>query len=104
MIQGEFEDDPDQKSQLATARQRVEGLIAGLKDELSPALDDVLNAQDDAKRKPFIEHAKAMLAKFDQIVHNDPIMTKLDGNELMPEMQVRAPLQGKLHEIAAALG
>jgi len=104
LIEEEFADYTDQKTELANAKKRVEGLIADLKDELSPALDNVLNGQDDNQRKPLIERAKGILAKYVKIVQSDPIMTKLDGNEVMPEMKVCAPMQGKLQEIAAALG
>jgi hypothetical protein len=104
LIEEEFADYTDQKTELANAKKRVEGLIGDLKDELSPALDNVLNGQDDNQRKPLIERAKGILAKYVKIVQSDPIMTKLDGNEVMPEMKVCAPMQGKLQEIAAALG
>jgi hypothetical protein len=104
LVEEEFGDDPNQKTQLANAKKRVEKLVADLKDELSPALDHVLNGQDGTQRKPLIETAKAILAKYLKIVQSDPIMTKLDGNEVMPEMQVAADMQAKLQEIAAALG
>jgi hypothetical protein len=104
LIEDEFGDDPNQKDQLANAKKRVEKLVADLKDELSPALDNVLNGQDETQRKPLIETAKGMLAKYMKILQSDPIMTKLDGNEVMPDMQVAAPMQAKLQEISAALG
>jgi hypothetical protein len=104
LIDDEFGDDVAQKDQLASAKKRVEKLVADLKDELSPALDNVLNGKDETQRKPLIETAKGILAKYVKIVQSDPIMTNLDGNEVMPEMQVAGPMQSKLQEIAAALG
>ena len=104
LIDDEFGDDVAQKDQLASAKKRVEKLVADLKDELSPALDNVLNGKDETQRKPLIDTAKGILAKYVKIVQSDPIMTNLDGNEVMPEMQVAGPMQSKLQEIAAALG
>jgi uncharacterized protein YqeY len=103
-LQEEYKDDADQSSQLAAAVKTLGGLVTQLNAELGAKLDDVLNAQDEGKRKPFIDGAKATMTKFIQFVQGDKIMMALDGNEIMPEMHVVAPLQGKLKEIASALG
>src|SRR5262249_8276828 len=102
-IEVEFKDDPEQQVQLAAALKRLGALVTELNEELGNQLDAVLNAEDDGQRQALIRIAQATLARFRHFVDTDEVVALLDGNEVLPEMQVAAPVRSKLQGIAVAL-
>jgi hypothetical protein len=82
-------------------------VLAALADGLDGALNDELDAvltADVAKRPPLTETARASLQRLTKYVTGNPIMSELDGNEVLPQMQVTGPLVARLQAIADALG
>ena len=59
---------------------------------------------DAGKRAGLADTARTTMQRLAGLVDGNPIMARLDGNEVLPEMQVRAPLASGLRAIAAALG
>jgi hypothetical protein len=103
-IEQEYRDEADQRAQVQAATARLRSLAGNLKSDLETQLDAVLNEHDAARRAALMRTAKSALTNVLTVVAQDPLMKELDGNELMPEMQIVKPMQERLREIAAALG
>jgi len=101
-IAQEFADDVEQAAALASALATLDGLMQRIDVRLADELDAVLNA-DAAARPPLVAQVRATLAQLHALLA-DPVMAELDGNEVLPEMLVAAPIRAKLVEISAALG
>ncbi|HVJ51044.1 MAG TPA: hypothetical protein VM689_01190 [Aliidongia sp.] len=99
-----FEEDDEQQAALAKALDKLDELIGKLSADLEEELDAVLNEADPAKRGDKIAQARTTMNRFTGFVAEDPIMSKLDGNEIMPGLKVTGPLSAKLQEISASLG
>jgi hypothetical protein len=102
-LQTHYADDTEQAPQLAKA----DGVLAALADGLDGALIDELDAvltADVAKRPPLADAARVSLQRLTKYVTGNPIMSELDGNEVLPQMQVTGPLVARLQAIADALG
>jgi hypothetical protein len=93
----------NQKTALQAALIRLDGLIGVLSPELEAGLDAVLNATDPAQRTTLGQKVKMMLAGVAKTLMGDALMQALDGNEVLPDMQVMAPLRRRMSEIAGAL-
>lgn len=102
-LKTQFGDDTEQAPQLAKADKMLAGLVDDLNDGLNDKLDEVLTA-DPAKRPTLIATARASLQRTTKFVSSDPLMSELDGNEVVPQMQVTGPLIARLQAIADALG
>jgi hypothetical protein len=102
-LQTRFGDDTGQAPQLAKADKMLADLVVDLNDGLNEKLDDVLTAEP-AKRPALAATARASLQRTTKFVTSDPLMSDLDGNEVVPQMQVTAPLIARLQAIADALG
>jgi hypothetical protein len=100
----EFRDDDEQQPALAKAIGALDGVIEQLNADLENQLDAVLNAADPAERGKLIATAKTTMNRFTGFVTGDPVMSKLDGNEILPDLKVTGPLTAKLQEISASLG
>lgn len=95
---------PQLKSEVAAALQRLDGVFTTLHEELYEQLDKLLNEADPPKRAALAGVARKTMSDFIRYVESDNIMQNLDGNEILPETQITAPIYVKLREIAAALG
>jgi len=102
-IADEYADDDEQAMQLANALSDLDERINWLDATLEDQLDAVLNAAD-AERPPLVRTARATLDRFTGYLTGDAIMKELDGNEVLPDIVVVAPLKTALTNIAAALG
>lgn len=98
-----FANDTAQKQTLQAALKKFDDLISELGPDLDEDLDAVLNA-DEGKRKGLVDKAKSRLAKLERLVEQDPVVAELDGNEVLPDMKVTAPMRQRLNDIAASLG
>lgn len=103
-VEDEYRNETDQVAQVTEATKKLRSLAAQLKEDLETQLDKVLNAADAAARSAEMAAAKTRLTDVLRVVATDPLMKELDGNELMPDLQIVKPMQDKLREIAAALG
>ncbi len=103
-LQREFMDDHEQQQQLDKALSRLDKISADLNENLDEQLDQVLNAQTESDRQKLAAAAKTSLASLVQLIENDPIVANMDGNEILPDTKIVAPMRAKLAEIAAALG
>jgi hypothetical protein len=103
-LKDEFQDDAEQLPQLTDCLKKLDSLLTDFNEELDNQLDAVLNAKDEGQRRSLAQTAKATMARFVQLVDKDPVVKALDGNEMIPDMQVAAPMRAKLQEIATALG
>lgn len=102
-ISERFKDDETQASALTAALGRLDTLIGSFGPALDDSLDEVLNG-DETKRPTSIAAARTQMARFQTIIEGDEIMSELDGNEVLPDMVVTAPLLRALGAIDAALG
>jgi len=100
----DFGQDEAQAAALATAVARLDKLIEAFSSELDDSLDAVLNAADPKERLLHIKAAKTAVEQFGALLRSDAIIAELDGNEVLPDMSVAAPLRNRLDEISAALG
>ena len=103
-LQKEFGDDVSQQSQLSTALQRLDKIGGDFTEDLGNKLDDVLNADDDAKREATVKIARGVVERFKQHVEGDELLGAIDGNRLVPETLISKPMLAKLREIVTALG
>ena len=103
-IQEEYRDEADQKAQVDQAVNQLRTLAGKLSDGLDRQLSAALTETDAAKRAALSRTAKSTLAGIAKVVVEDKLMAELDGNELLPDLKVVAPLKAKLREIATALG
>lgn len=103
-IEQEYRDEVGQRSQVQAATARLRALAGQLRADLETQLDAALKEKDPNRRAAMLRTAKVALAAVVKTVAQDPLMKELDGNELMPELQIVKPMQERLREIAAALG
>lgn len=103
-LQKKFADDAEQAATLTRADATLKTLADSLDATLNDELDAVLNEADAGKRQALADTARTTMQRLAGLVDGNPIMARLDGNEVLPEMQVRAPLASGLRAIAAALG
>lgn len=99
----QFSGDDSQRKELEAALAKLDRLIGAFGSELDDGLDRVLNA-DASGRAAAIDAARAQMQRFAHVIETDEIMVELDGNEVLPDMSVVAPLQKALDAISAALG
>jgi hypothetical protein len=99
----EFKDDTAQALALSAAIARVNGLTEHLDEEIASGLDTLLNEDDPAMRKSMIEEMLGTVNAMAKFVGEDPLMSELDGNEIIPTMMVVSPLRDKITEIRALL-
>ena len=103
-LRNQYEDDAEQQDALARADTLLQGIEAGLGEALNDELDAVLNQADEAERRKLAGTARKTMQRLAALVDGNPIVAELDGNEVLPDMAVRAPLSARLRAIAAALG
>lgn len=103
-IEQEYRDEAGQQSQVKAATARLRTLAGQLRADLETQLDAALKEKDANRRAAMLRTAKVALAAVAKTVAQDPLMKELDGNELMPELQIVKPMQERLREIAAVLG
>ena len=103
-IKLEYKGEDDQQNQVQLAIDKLNALSAKLKVGLEAQLDAALNESDPGKRAALAKTAKATLLGIAKLLTEDPLMAELDGNELLPDLKIVAPMKTKLRDIAAALG
>jgi hypothetical protein len=99
----EFAADDAQADLVATALKRLDELVGRLDDELDATLDAMLREADAERRLALRAAAAAKLDVMDAFVSEDELMTELDGNEILPDMKIVAPLKSGLSQVRAAL-
>jgi len=102
-IAAEFAGDGDQAQALNTALKELDRVMNNLVVSLPEELDAVLNA-DETARVGLIRTARETLESLNVLFATDPIVGELDGNEVLPDFLLVAPVRSKLGEISAALG
>ncbi len=103
-LKEEFGDDQEQQIQLQRAIEKLESIMLDFDDSLADALDSVLNASGDAQQNAATSIAKEKMSEFIGKIDSDEVMRSIDGNSLMPELLVCAPMRARLDDIAAAFG
>ncbi len=98
----EYRDDGDLQSAVAAALQRLDATIQEMNDELGTQLDLLLNAEP-SRRGQYTVSARQALDNFRKFIMSDRIMSRIDGNEYVPDMRVARPLLARLNEIATVL-
>jgi hypothetical protein len=101
-LQAKYQNDPAEQTTLASAVQELELVFDELNEDLGDQLDGVLNASG-AQRPVLARVAGATLAQFLSFVETDELMKLLDGNEVLPNMQVTGQVRARLQAIAEAL-
>ena len=103
VIAARFGASGDQAKAVEGARKRLDSLMADLGPELDDALDALLNADGPEQVQKQATEARKMLQRFQDLIDGDDILAEIDGNEVLPEMKLVAPLKQKLADIAVAL-
>jgi len=97
-----------EKEQLPQVKKAVTDLYAladkSLKADLENHLDAALNASDAAKRAQAVATAKRTLKEIRSLLDTNPVLKEIDGNEVIPDMSVVAPMKQSLSAVEAALG
>ena len=101
-INAEFKDDEEQAAQLAAALGELGQRINYLNPTLEEQLDALLNASP-AEQGKFVGVARDTLEQFISYLDTDELMMEFDGNEVLPDMVVVAPMRAALSNIAAAM-
>lgn len=70
--------------ELSQKIRKFDGVLAGFADDLDGALDDALNAVDDATRGRHHRLAAEMVARFVERANGDPFIAKLQNNPFVP--------------------
>ena len=99
-----FSAEPEQKAQVKKAVEKFVDLERRLKVDLERQLEDAFGENDPAKRARLAATAKQTLRELQALMDKDAVVAELDGNELMPDMNVVAPMRDSLRAIEAALG
>ncbi len=102
-IQNQYSDMPQAAGAVTSALKTLDDSFALFNERLHDQLDEVLNAEEDARGKE-ISNAKRMIASFSKHVDSDPIIAAIDGNDILPDTRIAQPIRQKLAEISAALG
>jgi len=102
-IREDYEDDPDAAGEVTSALGMLDKSLAAFQIKLHERLDEVLNAEADA-RTAKVGEARKIINAFNKHIDSDPVLGALDSNEILPDLQITAPLRQKLSEISAALG
>lgn len=102
-IQLEYKDMPEASGEVTTALGMLDKSLAAFQIKLHERLDEVLNAEGDA-RKGKVTEARKIINAFNKHMDSDPVLGALDGNEILPDINITTPLRQKLGEISAALG
>jgi DNA repair exonuclease SbcCD ATPase subunit len=96
------------KDQLPQARKAIKDLYdladKELKVGLEARIDDAIGAKDGAARVKAVEGLRATLADLRGVLDKNPVLRELDGNEVLPDMKVVAPIKERLDAVEAALG
>jgi hypothetical protein len=100
----EFRNEPAQAAQVKKAVQQFQALAGMLKIDLENQLDAALGENDPVKRAQLSATAKRTLKEVQALLDKDPLMRELDGNELIADMKVVAPMRTSLSAVEAALG
>ncbi|WP_217351824.1 hypothetical protein [Ruegeria sp. HKCCD8929] len=102
-IESEYSDMPEAAGAVSAALSQLDKSLATFNENLHEQLDEVLNA-DESDRKAQVDAAHDMIKRFNKHVDSDPILAELDGNDILPDVSIAAPIRAKLSEIATALG
>ena len=97
-----------EKDQLPQVRKAVTDLYAladkQLKADLEHQLDAAASAKDAAARAQAVSNARRALQEMQSLLDSHPVMRELDGNEILSDMRVVAPMKQTLSAVEAALG
>jgi hypothetical protein len=99
-----YRGETDQQAQVKAAITKLAGLATRLKSGLDNELDAALSAKDAASREQLANKAKNSLKSIKKLMDEDELMQSLDGNEILGDMRVVAPMKERLSAIEAALG
>jgi len=99
-----YRGETDQQAQVKAAITKLAGLATRLKSGLDNDLDAALSAKDAASRTQLASKAKNSVKAIKKIMDEDELMQSLDGNEILGDMHVVAPMKERLSAIEAALG
>ncbi len=102
-IEEDYADMPEASEQVSNAMKLLDKSFETFHDKLHDQLDAVLNAEE-AARNQEVDAARKMIDLFSKHVEKDPIISALDGNDILPDISIAAPIRAKLAEISAALG
>ena len=99
-----YRGETEQLPKVREAITRLDGLKGKLKTGLDNALDKALAENDSTRRAQLAKAAKDSLKSIRDFIEKDELMKSLDGNEILADMNVVAPMQARLRAIEAALG
>ena len=99
-----YRGETDQQQQVKAAITRLAALTTRLKTGLEDELDAALSENDAARRVQLVKKAKSSLVAIRKLVDEDDLMQSLDGNEILGDMHVVAPMKAGLRAIEIGLG
>lgn len=99
-----FRGETEQLPKVREAITRLDALKGKLKTELDDTLDKALSENDPGRRAQLAKAARDSVKSLRAFIEKDELMQNLDGNEIIGDMKVVAPMQARLSAIEAALG
>lgn len=101
-ITADYADMPEAAQQVGAALATLDKSLSVFQYDLHDKLDEVLNADGEARRAK-VGEVRRIIDAFDKRLDSDPVLGALDDNDILP-VKIAGPLRGKLGEISAALG
>lgn len=101
-ITADYADMPEAAGQVSAALATLDKSLSVFQYALHDKLDEVLNADGEARRAK-VGEVRKIIDAFGKRLDSDPILGALDDNDILP-VKIAAPLRGKLGEISGALG
>ncbi len=95
---------PEHEAAVNAGLGRLDCALSQFSDDLADQLDDVLSESDTGRRESLSGKATKTANGFLAFCDTDPVMSGIDGNEFIPDMNIVGPARMRLRDITTALG
>jgi len=95
---------PELQGAVTGGLSKLDTALSQFSDDLANQLDAVLNEGDTARQEKLSAKAAKTAAGFLAFCDADPVVSAIDGNEFLPDMNIVGPARTRLRNITAALG
>lgn len=95
---------PELQRTVAGGLTKLDTALVQFSDDLADQLDAVLNEDDSARQQKLSGKAAKTAAGFLAFCDADPVVSAIDGNEFLPDMNIVGTARARLHNITSALG
>ena len=103
-VQKAYQTAPDMQGAVSGGLAKLDTALSQFSDDLADQLDAVLNESDPDRQQKLSGEAAKTAAGFLAFCDADPVVSAIDGNEFLPDMNIVGAARVRLHKITAALG